>query len=91
MADFDPTLYEKWWAALPDARMTGPKKRIAYGPLGPMEPVFCVNCGRHHGWVTQAFIDHFLILCDACFETHGHLPMPQVPPEIERAIIQKEG
>jgi hypothetical protein len=90
MADFDPTLYEKWWAALPDARLTGPKRRTVYGPLGPMEPAYCVNCGREQGCVTQAFVEHFLILCDLCFETHGHLPMPQVPPEIERAITQKE-
>lgn len=86
----EPTLAELW-KSLPDSRVATHRRQTVYGPLGPMEPAYCVNCGRQHGCVTQEFIDRILVLCDACYETHGALTLPQVPPEIERAITQKEG
>jgi hypothetical protein len=80
------TLYEAWWKLIPDARVSPTRRRTVWGPLGEMTDCFCVNCGRPYGLVTVAVVEHVFVLCNACFEKHGHLPMQEVPPEVAAAI-----
>ena len=41
--------------------------------------------------VTDAYVEHVLVLGQDCFETHGRLPLMEVPPDVEWAITAPKG
>jgi hypothetical protein len=69
---------------LPDARARRSTNEKKHQLLGLMEQVFCVNCGRSGGMVTAEWAKHVFYLCDPCAETHGHLPIPELPESLVR-------
>ena len=77
------------WEKL-DGRTRENKGQVSH-PLGYMDRVYCVNCGRPGGLVTHDWIEYIFYLCDNCAETYGGLPLPEVPWEHEQEIIQREG
>lgn len=89
--EHDPTLYEAWWKALPDSRVSSHRRRVVMGPLGPMTDAFCANCGAPYGLVTMDYIDHVLVICQRCDGRLGRLPLLQVPDDVERAITNQGG
>lgn len=80
---FDP-LWTPVTETYPDARAQrslGEKKSRL---LGWMERVFCVNCGKDGGMVSKDWAAHIFYLCDACAQTHGHLPLMEIPPAVAK-------
>lgn len=71
---------------LPDCRLRGPRRRATTVVRGCMlmERVFCANCGADGGLITAEWSPHVFYLCDACAETHGKLPLPEVPEKTVR-------
>ena len=69
---------------LPDSRLTNANRPLVRGPLGLMEQVFCANCGRNGGLVTQEWAEWVFYLCDSCAKSHGDIPNPVVPDAIVR-------
>lgn len=41
------------------------------GPMGWMEPSFCINCHRRGPDVPSENMRHFSWLCNPCFKVHG--------------------
>lgn len=72
-------LYDAWQKLIPQAT-TRAHRGIVRGPLGMMEPCFCVNCGRPGGLVTLE--TPIFYLCDACAATWGTLPAIPVPDDV---------
>ena len=55
------------------------------GPFGNYERVYCVNCGADGGLVTKnSQFGRIFYLCEKCAETHGRLPLPEVPEGVAR-------
>lgn len=78
----------KEWKAL-DGRTKDNKGQV-WGPLGWMDRVYCVNCGKPGGLVTHDWIEYIFYLCDYCQETVGRLPLPELPKEWEEQNVQQE-
>ena len=57
-----------------DSRVIDPSKRGSVPtPWGPASRVYCVNCHRRGGIITEQWASVVIWLCDDCFYTHGHL------------------
>ena len=79
--------FEAWRKLLPDSRCRN-RQRQRWSPLGLVTEIFCMNCGRSGGAVSNDVPDVFYV-CRDCAATHGGLPVPEVPEELIRP--QKEG
>ena len=54
-------------------------------------PVFCANCGKSRGWVTEESMRHCFFLCDPCSATHGQIEGTwTVPDEVFFAQARAE-
>lgn len=65
---------------LPDSRAREPKG-LVWSPQGWMVPIFCANCGKEGGVVTQEHCTYAFWLCDLCFERCGKLTGMLVVPD----------
>lgn len=72
---------------LPEARRSHHRPTIC-GPCGIMAEVFCVNCGKAGGLITEDWAEHVFYLCDKCAEKWGKLPDVV---EIPEAVVRGEG
>lgn len=74
---------EDLWKDLPDARRSH-HRPTRCGPCGIMAEVYCVNCGKSGGLITEEWAAHVFYLCDKCAETYGSIPLPEVPEHLLR-------
>lgn len=76
------------WQAIaresPDARTQRSVGEKYSQLLGWMERIFCISCGADGGMVTRDSVPHVSYLCNKCFETHGGLPLPEIPEALVR-------
>lgn len=78
--------FAAWQRLLGDSRVRGlfaPRQTVA-SPLGEVERLYCLNCGRAGGAVTVD-LQPALYICPSCAETHGGLPLPEIPETLIRA------
>jgi hypothetical protein len=68
---------------LPDSRLSHHRTTFC-GPVGLMSKVFCANCGKSGGAVTEEWAEHIFFICDACAEKGcGSIPgAVQIPEEV---------
>ena len=72
--------FDAWRRLLPSSRMTT-KHATVMSPIGMVELIYCINCGRGGGAVT-ANVPDVMYLCQSCADTHGGLPAPEIPAEL---------
>jgi len=85
----DPEAPGFLWEGIPDSRVKGPlRSRTTFtGPGGKLfERVYCANCGGDGGAILASWSPHVFYLCDPCAQTHGNLPLPQLPDELVRGL-----
>jgi hypothetical protein len=70
---------------LPDARARQSRNEKKHRLLGWMEEIFCVNCGTSGGMISKAWAAHVFYLCDDCVNTHGRVPVPEIPESLVRS------
>jgi hypothetical protein len=67
---------------LPDSRPRTMKGAKYDAEFGWLVKVFCFNCGRRAGWVTEGTnVRHIAVLCDGCGVTYGAEGATYVPPD----------
>lgn len=68
---------------LPDSRRSHHRPTVC-GPAGIMAQVYCANCGKDGGLVTEEWAEHIFYLCDPCAEKYGQEPpgTVQIPEEV---------
>ena len=72
--------FEAWRKAVGDSRLKIRRVSIA-SPLGPLVPLYCLNCGAPGGAVTANTPD-VAYICRPCAAKYGGLPAPEVPAEL---------
>ena len=81
--------FEAWRKLLPSPKLHPNRQVTVMTPVGMATYIYCINCGRPGGAVTNDLPD-VCYLCDACAATHGGLPVPEIPEAFVRPSSQKE-
>ena len=77
--------FAAWRKLTPDSRLRNRQITLP-SPMGDVQPVFCINCGCPQGAVTTSpNLPDVVFICRSCAETHGGLPIPEVPDAEIRA------
>ena len=77
--------FEVWRKLVPDSRLNNRSITIS-SPMGELQPIFCINCGRPNGAVTTGpELPEVTFICPPCAERHGGLPVPEVPENLINA------
>ena len=84
-----PTEDKRPLGDLPESRRTHHRPTIC-GPLGIMAQVYCVNCGRDGGLVTEEWAEQVFYLCDKCAERKGMPGQTEVPDEAVRNKMPRQ-
>lgn len=80
----------EWYPREFQSRLTTRRQPVYHKVLGYVDAVFCLNCGRPYGYVTQG-TESIVVVCEPCAKTHGGLPMPEMTQEdLDRIGFQKE-
>jgi len=64
-------------AGVPDSRCSI-KRVTRHKRLGVIVAIFCINCGKRGGMVTEE-VDQIIYLCQTCSDKYGQLPLPEAP------------
>jgi hypothetical protein len=68
---------------LPDARLRKCNRKTFQGQFGLMSRVYCVNCGKPGGMITEELAATVYLVCDNCVDRMGAVPgAVQVPDHI---------
>lgn len=78
--------FERFTKMYGDSRCQRTEETLWHPVLGECVRTYCANCHKPFGQATKEGFDVLVVLCNDCYQKHGHLPLPQVDEAVLKGV-----